>query len=132
MRTSLAVPETLLEEFDNTWQREGIDSRSRAIREAMAEYVERHETLEQAEGQVTGTIVFDYEHEQVVSPLHELQHEYQSVIVATSHIHHGEWCLESLFVDGPAEKVRPLVYQLKNFDGVHRVRTMTLQAVNVE
>jgi len=31
----------LLEEFDQVWEDEGIDNRSRAVREAMQEYIER-------------------------------------------------------------------------------------------
>lgn len=38
MRTSLNVSEDILDEFDETWQAERLDSRSRAIREAMQEY----------------------------------------------------------------------------------------------
>ncbi len=126
MRTSLAVPDEILEEFDATWRSEGFDSRSRAIREAMTEYVERHRTLENAEGSVAGVVVFDYEHERVIERLHGIQHAYQDVIISTSHAHRGEWCLETLFVDGSAADVRELVYALKDFDGVRRVRVMTL------
>ncbi|TKX53135.1 CopG family ribbon-helix-helix protein, partial [Halorubrum sp. SP9] len=35
MRTSFNVPEGLIEEFDRTWRDEGIENRSRAVREAM-------------------------------------------------------------------------------------------------
>ena len=126
MRTSLAVPEDDLEAFDTTWRAEGFESRSRAIREAMAEYVERHNALETVEGAVVGAVVFDYEHEAVIERLHDVQHSYQDVVVSTSHAHHGEWCLETLFVDGDAERIRGLVYELKDFDGVRRVRSMVL------
>ncbi len=126
MRTSLAVSEAELERFDATWRAEGLESRSRAIREAMAEYIERHELLEAIEGPVVGAVVFDYEHEAVIRRLHGVQHEYQDIIVSTSHAHHGEWCLETLFVDGDADRVRGLVYELKDFDGVRRVRSMVL------
>lgn len=126
MRTSLAVPDDVLAAFDDTWQAEGLESRSRAIREAMAEYVERHRTLETTSGTVTGAIVFDYEHERAIQQLHDVQHDYQEVIVSTSHAHQGDWCLETLFVEGEAETVRQLVYQLKDFDGVGRVRVMIL------
>ncbi|ELY54673.1 transcription regulator [Natronococcus amylolyticus DSM 10524] len=126
MRTSLAVPDGILEEFDATWRAEGIDSRSRAVREAMAEYVERHRTLETTTGSVTGVVVFDYEHESVIERLHDVQHDYQDAIVSTSHAHQGDWCLETVFVEGEAERVRRLVYRLKDFDGVRRVRFMFL------
>lgn len=126
MRTSLTVPEELLEEFDETWQSEGIDSRSRAIRQAMSEYVQRHHTLEAAEGELTGAIVTDYDHHAAVEQLYDIQHEYDDVIISTSHAHQGDWCLETLFVEGDAARIRELVYRLKNFDGVRRVRTMML------
>ena len=50
MRTSLNVSEDILEEFDETWQAEGLDSRSRAIREAMQEYIQGPSPLEEASG----------------------------------------------------------------------------------
>lgn len=126
MRTSLTVPEELLDEFDETWQSEGLDSRSRAIRQAMSEYVERHRTLEDAEGEVTGAIVTDYEHHTAVEQLYDIQHEYDDAIISTAHAHRGDWCLETMFVHGEAARIRELAYRLKNFDGVRRVRTMTL------
>lgn len=126
MRTSLSVPDDILEPFDATWQEEGIDSRSRAVREAMAEYVERHQKLETAQGMITGVVVFDYEHERVIERLHDVQHTYQDAIISTSHAHQGDWCLETLFVNGDAEDIRQLIYRLRDFDGVQRVRYMVL------
>lgn len=126
MRTSLAVPAEILRPFDETWEREGLDSRSRAIREAMSEYVERHRTIEDLQGDVVGLVAFDYVHDRVVERLHELQHDYQDVIVSTSHSHQDAWCLETLFVEGSAERIRQLIYRLMNFDDVRRVRPMFL------
>lgn len=127
MRTSLNVPEDVLREFDETWQAEGIESRSRAIREAMAEYVESHTDLEGAEGTVAAAVVFDYEHTAVIEALHDVQHEYQNVIGSTSHTHQGDWCLETLFCRGDVREVRELVYRLKDFDHVRRVNVMLIE-----
>ena len=55
MRTSFNIPDDLLSEFDETWQAEGLDSRSRGVREAMQEYIEGHTTLEDIEGDVVVT-----------------------------------------------------------------------------
>lgn len=126
MRTSLAVPEEVLDAFDETWQTEGLDSRSRAIREAMQEYVERHSDLEAAAGTVTAAVVYDYEHERTIEALHDVQHDYQDVIISTSHAHQGDWCLETVFCSGEAARLRQLVYQLKDFDGVRRVKVTVL------
>ncbi len=125
MRTSLNVPEEMLAEFDRTWQAEGLDSRSRALREAIQEYVESHHRLEEARGMVAATVVFDYVHHEIIEDLHEIQHEFQPVIDTTCHVHHGEWCLESIFCHGQADQIRSLVYRLKDFDAVGRV-TVTL------
>ncbi|AXR77815.1 CopG family ribbon-helix-helix protein [Natrarchaeobaculum sulfurireducens] len=128
MRTSLNVPEAMLEEFDRTWQAEGLDSRSRALREAIQEYVESHHRLEESRGTVAATVVFDYVHDEVIEDLHEIQHEFQDQIDTTCHVHHGEWCLETIFCDGEASEIRSLVYRLKDFDAVGRVSVMLLRS----
>ncbi|MFC4451685.1 CopG family ribbon-helix-helix protein [Halorussus aquaticus] len=128
MRTSLNVPDDVLAAFDETWQAEGIDSRSRAVREAMREYVESHAELESAEGDVMAVLAYDYEHDAVIHDLHGVQHEFGEVITATNHVHRGDWCMETAFCEGPASEVRELVYRLRDFDAVARVTVMVLQA----
>ena len=127
MRTSFNIPDELLSEFDDTWQTEGFDSRSRADREAMQEYIEAHADLETVDGEVAAVLAFDYEHEPVIEQLHTIQHEFQDVITTTSHTHEGEWCLETIFCRGPAERVRTLLYRLRDFDAVGRVKMMLLR-----
>ena len=106
MRTSFNVPDDLVEEFDRVWREEGIENRSRAVREAMREYVESYARLESTSGEVVALLGFDYRRHDVIEPLHSVQHEYQDVICNTSHTHQGEWCLESLFCRDAAERVR--------------------------
>ncbi len=127
MRTSLNIPDDVLAEFDAVWQAEGFDSRSRAVREAIQEYVEAHSKLEEMSGSVAAVIVFDYEHEEVIRELHGIQHDYQDAINATSHVHEGEWCLETVFCRGDAARIRELVYDLRDFDGVGRVKLLSLR-----
>jgi len=127
MRTSFNIPDELLAEFDDTWQTEGFDSRSRAVREAMQEYIEAHADLEAVDGEVAAVLAFDYEHEPVIEQLHTIQHEFQDVITTTSHTHEGEWCLETIFCRGSAERVRTLLYRLRDFDAVGRVKMMLLR-----
>ncbi|MXR42017.1 ribbon-helix-helix protein, CopG family [Halobaculum sp. WSA2] len=126
MRTSLNVPDDALAEFDAVAEAEGFNSRSRALREAMAEYVERHTRLEDAAGEVAAVVAFDYVHDEVIRDLHGVQHDYQDVITTTSHVHQGEWCLETVFCRGDAARVRELVYRLRDFDAVRRVRVLSL------
>jgi len=127
MRTSFNIPDEVVEEFDRVWHEQELENRSRAVREAMLEYIEAHSRLEETSGEVVALVAFDYRHHDVIGDLHAVQHEYQDVIDTTSHTHHGEWCLESLFCRGPAERVRELTYRLRDFDGVRRVKVMVIR-----
>jgi CopG family nickel-responsive transcriptional regulator len=127
MRTSFSIPDDVVAEFDRTWQEEGIENRSRAVREAMLEYVETHSRLEDTTGEVVTLVGFDYLHHEVIGDLHAVQHDYQDVIQSTSHTHQGEWCMEALFCRGDAERVRDLTYRLRDFDAVHRVKVMVIR-----
>jgi CopG family nickel-responsive transcriptional regulator len=127
MRTSFNIPDATLDAFDRVWQEEGLDNRSRAVREAMLEYIEAHARLEDTTGEIVALVGFDYRHHDVIRELHSVQHEYQDVILNTSHTHQGEWCLESLFCRGPVERVRELTYRLRDFDGVRRVKIMIIR-----
>lgn len=126
MRTSFNIPDDLLSKFDETWQAEGLDSRSRGVREAMQAYIEVHTRLEDIEGDIVVIIAFDYEHEAVIEEIHDVQHQFQDVITTTNHIHEGEWCLETLFCSGLAPRVRDLIYRSRDFDAVSRVKLMLL------
>lgn len=127
MRTSFNIPDEVLAEFDRVWEEQGLDNRSRAVREAMLEYIEGHSRLEETSGEIVALLGFDYRHHDVIEELHGVQHDYQEVILNTSHTHQGEWCLESLFCRGAAETVRELTYRLRDFDGVSRVKVMIIR-----
>ncbi|MBB6645730.1 CopG family ribbon-helix-helix protein [Halobellus ruber] len=127
MRTSFNIPDEVVAEFDRVWQDEGLENRSRAVREAMLEYIEAHSRLEDTSGEIVTLVGFDYRHHDVIQELHAVQHDYQDVILNTSHTHQGEWCLESLFCRGSAERVRDLTYRLRDFDGVRRVKVMVIR-----
>ena len=89
MRTSFNIPDAVVEEFDQVWQDEGLDNRSRAVREAMQEYIETHSRLEDLSENIIGLVAFDYRHHEVIGELHGVQHDYQDVILNTSHTHQG-------------------------------------------
>lgn len=127
MRTSFNISDSIVEEFDRVWKDERLDNRSLAVREALQEYIESHSRLEDMSGEVVALLGFDYLHHEVIQELHSIQHEYQDVILNTSHTHQGEWCLESLFCRGDVERIRELSYQLRNFDGVQRLKIMVIR-----
>lgn len=59
--------------------------------------------------------------------MHSIQHEYQDMILNTSHPHQEEWCLESLFCRGDTERIRELSDQLRNFDGIQRLKVIVIR-----
>lgn len=126
MRTSFNIPDDLLSKFDHTWEHEGIDSRSRAVREAMRVYIETHTSLEEGSGVVTALLVFDYEHEVSTGDIYDVQDEFRDIITTTCHSNEGEWSLETVFCRGEAARIRNLVYQLRDFDAVGRVKVLIL------
>jgi CopG family nickel-responsive transcriptional regulator len=127
MRASLNIPQEVLDSFDETWKAERLESRSRAVREAIHEYTERHTQLEAIEGDVIAVVAFDYEHTLIIGKLRTVQHDFEDIIGTTQHLHQGEWCLETIFCTGPAARIRELVYQLRDFDAVGRVNVMFVQ-----
>lgn len=129
MRTSFNIPDERLAAFDETWQSEGLDSRSRAVREAMEAYIEAHTRLDEVAGEIVALLAFDYQHHEVIRELHDVQHEFDDVIATTSHMHEADWCLETVFCHGDGSRVRDLVYSLRDFDGVNRVNVMLLRPV---
>lgn len=129
MRTSVNIPDEVLATFDETWRAQGLDSRSRAVREAIAEYVTRHTELSDLAGEAVATVAIDYEHGDVVADLHAVQHEFEDVLGTTAHMHQGDRCLESMFCRGAADRIRDLVNRLRDFDDVGRVTVMFLATV---
>jgi CopG family nickel-responsive transcriptional regulator len=127
VRTSFNIPDDIVEAFDRVWREQELESRSRAVREAMLEYIEAHSRLESTTGEVVALVGFDYRHHDVIRDLHAVQHDYQDVILNTSHTHQGEWCLESLFCRGSSDRVRELTYRLRDFDAVRRVKVMVIR-----
>ncbi len=98
MRTSFNIPDEVVEEFDRVWQDEGLENRSRAVREAMLEFIEAHSRLEDTIGEIVALVGFDYRHHDVIQELHGVQHEYQDVILNTSHTHQASGVSSRCFV----------------------------------
>lgn len=128
MRTSLNIPEDQLAQFDQIWQSQGMNSRSRAVREAMLEYIESHQDLAEMTGTVAAVVVFDYSYDDVVEEIHRIQHDFDDLVHATSHVHHGHWCLETVHCTGTPENILELMNRLRNFDEIRRVKLMVIDS----
>jgi len=76
---------------------------------------------------VSAIVAFDYEHHEVIRDLHDVQHDFQDVVETTSHTTKvsgvSRWCSAT----GTRERVRQLVYGLRDFDAVGRVKVLSLR-----
>lgn len=72
MRTSFNIHDDVVKEFDRVCQEEGLENQSRAVREAMKEYIESHSRPEEITGEIVALVGFDYLHHEVIRELHGL------------------------------------------------------------
>lgn len=127
-RISLSLPEKLLKEFDALSAALGQPNRSKAVSQAMREFVSGRKWDISGKGQVPGVILLTYDHHSrgANKALTELQHEYPDVVTATMHIHLSRHtCLEIIAFKGTGERVRSLARTLQSQNGVLDVKVVT-------
>jgi CopG family nickel-responsive transcriptional regulator len=121
VRFGVAVPESLLEEFDHWIKRSGIPNRSGAIRQLIRQSISRNR-WEEGSGSVFGTLTILYDHHShdTSAELTQVQHDFGDVIVCTSHVHlDHDHCLEAIVLRGSAEKIRKLVKAVSSIKGIN-------------
>ena len=103
----------------------GYKSRSKAIHDSVRTFVNEQKWLADTTGSKVGSITMIYNHEmrELESELTETQHQFESIISASMHVHISKHkCLETIAIKGPAEKIKLLVKRLKTRRGVEDVR----------
>lgn len=121
VRFSVAIPSTLLGEFDAFAARRGISvNRSEVIRDLMREKLAENE-LDEPDAEVVGSITMVYDHHipDLTHKLDEVQHDHIPLIVSTMHVHLDHHnCLEILAVRGRSSEVYKLADCLLGIKGV--------------
>lgn len=115
IRFGVAVPENLLRMFDQRLRKQGIPTRSEALRQLIRDFVTQ-DTWQSGHGNVFGSITVTYHHDirEAGSRMSELQHKYKDVILCTTHIHASEkGCLEVLMVEGDVARVKALIEEMR-------------------
>lgn len=122
MRLSLSLPDRLVRSFDAVARAKGYPSRSKAAREALEDFLQKHQQLGELSGEITCVVTFSYPHgRRLEAHVTELQHRSGDVVTSTSHVHRGERCLEVVFLQGTADDVRRFIASLSGLKGVGRV-----------
>jgi len=127
-RVSLSIQSDLIKEFDSVAESLGHPTRSKAVSEAMREFVSLKRWDMEKKGVVPGVILVTYDHHArgVNEALTELQHDYHEVVGATMHIHLTKHtCLEVISFEGEAERVRSLATMLQSQKGVLSLKVVT-------
>lgn len=121
MRFSVAMPESLLMDFDQLVAQRGLaKNRSEVIRDLVREaLVEAHSTLPGMTVMGTLTIVYNHHSSDLQSKLHMIQHDYYDFVVSTMHVHVDEHiCLEVIVLRGETEMVQRIANMILGTKGV--------------
>ncbi|MFH1540946.1 MAG: nickel-responsive transcriptional regulator NikR [Elusimicrobiota bacterium] len=126
-RFGVSLEKTLLDKFDKLIRNRNYTNRSEAFRDLIRQELIRKEW--QGGKEIAGaiTLIYDHHKRELGSHLTDIQHDFQSIIISTQHIHldHNN-CLEIVAVKGKAIQVQKLADTLKSIKGVkHSVLSMS-------
>ncbi|UCE57669.1 MAG: nickel-responsive transcriptional regulator NikR [Candidatus Bathyarchaeota archaeon] len=125
VRVGVTFPPNLLKELDETIEKMGYDSRSKAVQDAVRSFLTEYRRLQKQKGTSAGVLVIAYDHKVtgLKNALIETQHKLSHMIYSSLHIHLSEReCLEAIAVKGDADEIRKLVHGLTTKKGVKQVR----------
>jgi len=127
VRTGISLPKKLLNRLDALRTKLGIESRSKAIQEAINSYIsERIWLVGKEDATVAGSVTIFFTHGKgdIERKLVELQHLFLDLIRSTTHVHvTKEKCMEVILVVGSVKRLRDLVSYIESFKAVEEVRT---------
>lgn len=125
VRVGVTFPPDLLRDLDQIIADMGYKSRSKAIHDTVRTFVNEQKWLADIAGGMVGSITMIYNHEmrELESDLTETQHQFESIICASMHVHIREdKCLETIAVKGSTKAIKHLVEKLRARRGVEEVR----------
>jgi len=129
VRVGVTFPPELLRDLDETVEKMGYDSRSKAIQDAVTSFIAEQRLLHKQKGKKAGVLVMVYDHEikGLEDDLVEYQHHHREVINSVLHVHLSDRdCLEAVAVKGDAEDIRKLAQELATRKGVKQLRPIII------
>jgi CopG family nickel-responsive transcriptional regulator len=118
-RFGVSLEKELIDEFDKNIRAKNYKNRSEAIRDLIrADLVKKQwQSGEVVAGALT--LIYDHHKRELLNKLTDIQHDYQSVIIAAQHVHIDHHnCIEIIAVKGKAKDIETLANQLKAQVGV--------------
>jgi CopG family nickel-responsive transcriptional regulator len=129
VRFTVSVEAALLRAFDVFVERQGMATRSEAVKRLMRGALSDDEW--DHDGHVAGALVLVYDHHRrdLVRKLIEVQHDYGEAIISTQHVHlDHDNCLEVITVKGAVAGIKKLVAAVKALKGLTHISLMTTSA----
>ena len=124
-RLSVSLPHPLVKEFDSVWHSMKYTSRSKAVHDAIQNYITEHKWMQEKGGELMGALVLLYYFDKpaLLNTIMQVQHEFENVIASSMHIHlTKDKCLEIIAVKGSAEHTKSLMQKLMARKGVKEVK----------
>jgi len=131
-RIGVAIDSDLLQRFDRFLTRQGYPNRSEAFRDLIRDRL-ISAAVESPDAFVVGTVTLIYDHHSRLLPerLMDLQHEYHSLVVSTTHAHlDHDTCLEVLILKGASKSIQKLADLLIGTKGVQHGRLVLTSPKN--
>lgn len=118
-RFGVSVDGELLEKFDQFIKEKNYVNRSEAFRDLIRQELVKKQWDTDAEVAGAITLIYDHHHRELLNKITDLQHDFQSIIISTQHVHlDHDNCLEIVAVKGKARELQKLAEMLKAIKGV--------------
>jgi len=124
-RLSVSLPSSLVKEFDVVWRSMQYQDRSKAVHDAIRNFISDHKWMQEEAEELMGAIVLLYYVDKpgLLNRIMETQHEFENVITSTMHVHlTKDKCLEIIAVKGNAKDAKSLAQQLTSKKGVKQLK----------
>jgi len=119
VRFGVSLEKSLLDKFDRLIRGRRYTNRSEAIRDLIRQELIKKTWAEDREVAGAVTFLFDHHQRDLLNRVTDIQHDYQSLIISTQHVHlDHDNCLEIVAVRGKAGSIQNLADRLKAIKGV--------------
>ena len=124
-RLSVSLPSALVKEFDSVWRDMQYTNRSKAVHDAIRNFISDHKWMQEEAEELIGAIVLLYYVNKpgLLNAIVKVQHEFENVISSTMHVHLTKAkCLEIIGIKGNAKDAKSLAQKLMSKKGVKQLK----------
>jgi CopG family transcriptional regulator, nickel-responsive regulator len=132
IRFSMTIPPAILDEFDRVLQEIGYKSRSKAVRDAVLNFIAQQKTL-RGTGNRAGSITIVYDYRNPSNELAILRHKYSDIVVASLNISLGRHhTLEIIAVNGDLVRIGEFAKALQTQKTIKHIDTVILAPSKID